>query len=112
MIKPYLVHTHTLFSVKHMLFPKQMGSKAKHGAKGLAKAKAKASIAKANVGCLAKAKSKAKGASSSRCTKELGTRGGKGWDSIQEDQPMGQLGGQTVKGPLEAVGGTRPYQEQ
>ena len=53
-----------------------MGSKAKHGAKGPAKAKAKASIAKAKAGGLAKAKPKAKEASSSRCTKELGTRGG------------------------------------
>ena len=77
-----------------------MGSKAKHGAKGLAKAKAKVSIAKAKAGGLAKAKSKAKAASSSRCTKELGTRGGKGWDSIQEGQPLGQLGAQTVKDHL------------
>ena len=60
-----------------------MGSKAKHGAKGLAKAKAKASMAKAKAGCLAQAKSKAKEASPSMCTKELGTKGGKGWDSIQ-----------------------------
>jgi hypothetical protein len=56
--------------------PNQTGSKANHGAKGLAKAKAKASVAKAKVGGLAKAKSKAKEASSARCTKELGTRGG------------------------------------
>ena len=78
-----------------------MGSKAKHGAKG--PAKAKASIAKAKAGGLAKAKSTAKEASSSRCTKELGTRGGKGWDSIQEGQPMGQLGAQTVKGHLKRL---------
>jgi hypothetical protein len=77
-----------------------MGSKAKHGAKGPAKAKAKASIAKAKADGLANAKSKAKQASSSRCTKELGARGGKGWDSIQEGQPTGQLGAQTVKDPL------------
>ena len=83
--------------------PNQMGSKAKHGAKGPAKAKAKASIAKAKAGGLAKAKSKAKEASSSRCTKELGTRGGKGWDSIQEGQPMGQLGAQTVKDHLKRL---------
>jgi len=81
----------------------QMGSKAKHGAKGPAKAKAKAPIAKAKAGGLAKAKSKAKEASSARCTKELGTRGGKGWDSIQEGQPMGQLGAQTVKGHLKRL---------
>ena len=81
--------------------PNQMGSKAKHGAKG--PAKAKASIAKAKAGGLAKAKSKAKEASSSRCTKELGTRGGKGWDSIQEGQPMGQLGAQTVKDHLKRL---------
>jgi len=80
-----------------------MGSKAKHGAKGHAKAKAKASIAKAKAGGLAKAKSKAKEASSSMCTKELGTRGGKGWDSIQEGQPMGQLGPQTVKDHLKRL---------
>ncbi len=87
-----------------------MGSKAKHGAKGPAKAKAKASIAKAKAGGLAKAKSNAKEATSSRCTKEVGTRGGKGWGSIQQGQPMGQLGAQTGKGPLESVGGTRPCQ--
>ena len=72
MIKPYLVYS-----------PNQMGSKAKHGAKGPAKAKAKASIAKAKAGGPAKAKSKSKEASSSRCTQELGTKGGKGWGSIQ-----------------------------
>ena len=60
-----------------------MGSKAKHGAKGPAKAKAKASTAKAKAGGLAKARSKSKEASSTRCAKELGTRGGKGWGSIQ-----------------------------
>ena len=70
---------------------------------GPAKAKAKASIAKAKAGGLAKAKSNAKEAASSRCTKELGTRGGKGWDSIQEGQPMGQLGAQTVKGHLKRL---------
>ena len=40
--------------------PNQMGLTVKHGAKGLVKAKAKASIAKAKAGGLAKAKSKAK----------------------------------------------------
>ena len=82
MIKPYCTYTH--YSVSNTCFPpNQMGSKAKHRAKGPAKAKAKASIAKAKAGGLAKAKSKAKEASFSMSTKELGTRGGKGWDSIQ-----------------------------
>ena len=68
-----------------------MGLKANHGAKGPVKAKAKANIAKAEAGGLAKAKSKAKEASSSMCTKELGTRGGKGCDSIQEGQLWANL---------------------
>ncbi len=120
MIKPYLVHTHAIqcqarvtcnLSCVFPSSPNQMGSKAKPGAKGPAKAKAKAPIAKAmagglaeaTAGGLAKAKSKAKEASSSRCTKKLGTRGGKGWASIQEGQPMGQLGAQTVKDRLERL---------
>ena len=128
MIKPYLVHTHAIqcqarvtcnLSCVSPSSPNQMGSNAKPGAKGPAKAKAKASIAKAMVGGLAKAKagglatakSNAKEASS-RCTKELGTRGGKGWESIQERQPMGQLGAQTVKDHLKRLGGTGPCQEQ
>jgi hypothetical protein len=60
-------------------------------------------LQKAKAGGLAKAKSKANAASSGRCTKELGTRGGKGWDSIQEGQPMGQLGAQTVKDHLKRL---------
>jgi hypothetical protein len=89
-----------------------MGSKAQSGAKGKAKAKAKASIAKAKAkaGGLAKAKAKASGkpkpqaqeASSSSAT-QLGTRGGKGWDSIQPGKAMGQVGAQTVKDHLKRL---------
>ena len=53
-----------------------MGSKAKHGAKGHAKAKAKSSIEKkAKAGGLAKAKSKAKDASHSNLYKGAGHQG-------------------------------------
>ena len=80
--------------------------------KGPAKAKAKASIAKAKAGGLAKAKSKDKEASSARCTKELVTRGGKGWDNIQEGQPMGQLGAQTVKDHLRRLVAQSPVKNK
>ena len=75
---------YTHYSVSNTCYsPNQMGSKAKHGAHGPAKANAKASIAKARAGGLAKAKAgglakakyKAKEASSSRCTKGAGHQG-------------------------------------
>ena len=103
MIKPYLVHTHTIQCQTHAFPQTRWAQRQTKRAKGPAKAKAKASIAKAKAGGLAKAKSKAKEASSARCTKELGTSGGKGWDSIQEGQPMGQLGAQTVKDHLKRL---------
>ena len=62
-----MVHTHYSVSITRYS-PNQTGSKAKHGAKCPATAKAKAAIAKAKVGGLAKAKSIAKEASSSMRT--------------------------------------------
>ena len=74
-----LACAYTHYSVPKTCYsPKQMGSKAKHGAKGPAKANAKASIAKAEAGGLAKAKSKAKEASSSNVYKGAGHQGWQG----------------------------------
>ena len=118
---PVLTCAYTHYSVSNTCYlqlvllvtssPNQMGSKAQPGAKGTAKAKAKASIGKAKAAGLAKAKAKPKAsgkpkpkaASSSSGTQELGTRGGKGWDSIQQGKAMGQLGAQTVKDHLKRL---------
>ena len=74
LIKPYLVHTHTIQCQTHVTPPTRWAQMQRMEQKGPAKAKAKASIAKAKAGGLAKATPKAKEASSSRCTKELCTR--------------------------------------
>ena len=74
-----------------------MGSKAKQGAKGLAKAKAKASIAKGQGWCPCQGKVQGQGSIIFKVYNGAGHQGGKGWDIIQEGQPMGQLGAQTVK---------------